>query len=293
MRSKLTLIIVGFRRWRGAFLLLMCGLLSACSTTSLIYNRLGFLARWEAGRYVSFDSAQKAQFDVQFEQFWDWHRREELPRWVAELRHMADTLDQPVSRAALSATAEHYGEAWDRIMAHLVPLACALGSGLSGDQVDELLAEADEDIADLVREQIEPGPDEVAKDSEREIAKALRRWFGSLDDDQRALIADWNRARPPVAEAWVAYRRRWRDALGDALAQRESPDFCPQMKTLLTDGSRLWTPEQEQIFARNQAQWLDLFGQLLPSLSEEQREHAQRRLRELADTFAELAGDAG
>jgi len=293
MRAKLTLIIVGFRHWRGALALLLCGLISACSTTSLVYNRLDLIARWEAGKYVSMTDAQKAQFDAQFLIFWDWHRREELPRWAAELRGMADALDQPLSRDTLNRTAEHYGEAWDRIMAQLVPLACTLGPGLGPDQVDELLAEADEDIADLVREQIEPGPDQVAEASGRELAKALRRWFGSLDDDQRALIADWNRARPPVAEAWVAYRRRWREALGDALAQREHPDFCAQMKTLLTDGSSLWTPEQDRIFAQNQAQWLDLFGQLLPSLSAKQKEHAQRRLRELADTFTELAGDAG
>ncbi|TJY59974.1 hypothetical protein E4T66_12390 [Sinimarinibacterium sp. CAU 1509] len=289
MRAKLTLIIVGFSRWRGASLLLLCGLLSACSTTSLVYNRLDFIARWEAGKYVSMTDAQKAQFDAQFQTFWGWHRREELPRWVAELRGMADALDQPLSREALGRTAEHYGEAWDRIMAHLVPLACALGPGLSADQVDELLAEADEDIAELVREQIEPPPDEVLHDTERELDKALRRWFGSLDDAQRGVIAEWNRARPSVAPAWVAYRRSWREALGETLQQRQTPAFCPEMTTLLTEGSSLWTPDQQAIFAENQVQWLNLFERLLPSLSPKQREHAQRRLRDLADAFAALA----
>ncbi len=292
MRSKLTLIIVGFRRWRGAFLLLLCGLLSACSTASLVYNRLDLIARWEAGKYVSMSDAQKAQFDAQFQAFWDWHRREELPRWAAELRGMADALDQPVSRDALAQTAAHYGEAWDRIMARLVPLACALGPGLSADQVDELLAEADEDIAELVREQIDPAPDELLHDTEREINKALRRWFGPLDEAQRTRIADWNRARPQVAPAWVAYRRSWRQALGETLQRRQTPAFCTEMTTLMTDGSSLWTPQQQAIFTENRGQWLDLFQRLLPSLSEKQREHAQRRLRELADAFASLTIEA-
>lgn len=285
---KVTWLNAGSRapRWLVAGLAVL--ILAGCSTTELVYNRLGFLARWEAGRYVSLTADQKALFKQHFAAAWSWHRREELPRLAASLRELAADLGQPVDPARLQAVSTAYGESWQRTLTALVPLACAVGPQLSDEQVEELLTEVDADIAETA----EDAEDQDAARRAREVEKSLRSWFGKFDDAQRQLLEDWAKARPDVMPMWLAYRRTWRETLAAALAKRDSGTFCAETERLMVDASSLWTPEQRDAFTANRRQWLQLFATLLPTLSDKQQTHARERFLDLAGAFESLAAEA-
>lgn len=271
----------------GALLATFAG----CSAARLAYERLDLLVRWELGRYVSLTAGQRTVFDREFGAFWQWHRQEELPLWVEELRGLAAQLEPgtSVDRGQLEATSEHYGDIMRRLSEHLVPIACALGPQLDAEQVQELLEEVDDDIDELRSELVDIEPADARKALNSEIGKGLRRWIGALSAEQKQLVETWVMARPSVAGDWLDYRRRWRGELESVLARRSDPTFCDRAATLVANGASLWTEAQKQAFARNRERWLDLFDTLIPTLTAEQRRHTQQRLRELADELAAAA----
>lgn len=278
----------GLPRWA---LLVLTVSLAGCSTVRVAYERLDWIARWEAGRYVSFTREQRTVFDRGFAEFWRWHREHELPLWIAELRGLAartDTLDT-IDRARLAQMSERYGRMLRRVTAQLAPLACALGPQLSDAQTEELLAAVDEDVDDFRKEHVERSPDDARQETLKAIEKPLRRWLGGLNDEQRRLIREWNDARPSVAADWLEYRRRWRAELAATLARRDDVSFCPRIERLVARGPELWTPSQQQTFAADRARWLELFAALLPTLDDDQRQHVRHKLLALADDFEAVA----
>lgn len=279
------------RRRAFALAALLAGLtlfMGGCSAARMAYERLDWVARWQVNRYVSLTDAQTASFDAGFAEAWRWHRTEELPLWITELRQLAAAVDTPLTAGQIDALITRYGGSGERTLARLAPLACTLGATLGDGQVEELLDSVDDDIDEFREEQIEPPEDAVRKFNLKKLERSLRRNLGALTPAQQAQLRSWNDARPLAAAAGLAYRERWRAALADRLAQRKTEAFCPALTRLLIDGDALATDAEKQVFAANSAQWQKLFVELAPTLSAEQRQRLRQRLTETADELAEL-----
>ncbi|WP_028081228.1 DUF6279 family lipoprotein [Solimonas soli] len=281
------------RPFRLAASLACAALVVACSAAQFAYNRLDFIARWELGKYVDMDKAQRARFDADFRTFWDWHRRSELPRYAAALRRIAARVDTPPDDAELERWADEYGALWTPALEHLMPVLCPLGASLGAAQVKSLLEQADDDLRDYAEEAVDAPEDALRDKAERSLRKSLGHWLGELRPAQKQMVHDWNATRPWVAGPWLAFRQRWRDALAATLAQRGAADFCARLTPLVTAGDRLWTAEQRRAFAANRERWLQLFAQLAPTLDAAQREHLRQRLLELAEQLEALSRSPG
>jgi len=61
---------------------LLVAILSGCSATQFIYNRVDILIRWYLDDYVSLDRDQQARFTTRLDALLEWHRLEELPVYV-------------------------------------------------------------------------------------------------------------------------------------------------------------------------------------------------------------------
>ncbi len=276
-------------RWLGPLAALL--VLTGCSLAQFAYNRLDVLARWELSDYVDLDPSQRAVFDREFRTLWAWHRQTELPLYVAALRTLAERQD-PTDRAALEAVSAQYRERSQTLLRAAAPIACTVGVLLSDAQVQTLLKAVDEDLAEYAETYVEPPEERQRKDTEREVRTQLDRWFGDLSAAQRTLIRTWSAERQLSAEAWLTYRRSWRQSLAGVMAARKQPEYCERVTTLIADGGTLWTPEQQTAFARNRTQWLDLFEQLGPTLTPAQRAHVKERMLALAEDFERLATEA-
>ena len=84
---------------------LMLCLISGCSATQFIYNRVDIVIRWYLDDYVSLSRNQQAQFDERLDDLLSWHRQEELPSYVTLLDDTLVILDEgvPVESARLMA----------------------------------------------------------------------------------------------------------------------------------------------------------------------------------------------
>lgn len=277
------------RRLRTLCLIAAVALLAACSSTQLLYNQLDVLARWRVNQYVSMNDAQRTQFDRAFASVWDWHRQHELPRYAAALREIAAHADTPPDAAALEKLSDEYGGFWTATLDRLLPIGCTLGARLSDAQVAQLLKRVDRDIDTFADKEVDPPLAKHRKHTQREIEKSLRKWLGDVTPAQQDFLRTWIAASPPADEAWLAFRRHWREQLAQTLQARTTPAFCTQLDHLVRDGDALWTPSQQQVFADNRRHWIELFATLGPMLSDSQRQTLRKKVSALADDLDALA----
>ena len=88
--------------------------LSACSSTTFLYNRLDTLIGWYVDDYVTLDKTQRDSFDVRLDALLAWHREEELPRYIDFLGRFDAQLNQSLSAEQLDGFFSEIAAAADR-----------------------------------------------------------------------------------------------------------------------------------------------------------------------------------
>ena len=131
--------------------LILC-LVSGCSATQFIYNRVDIVIRWYLDDYVSLSRNQQAQFDERLDDLLSWHRQEELPSYVTLLDETLVILDEGVPVESARLMADRIEAAANRIQGPFLDLLLSTGQTLDRSQrlgfVETLLAKQDELEAD-------------------------------------------------------------------------------------------------------------------------------------------------
>src|SRR6185295_3952703 len=68
-----------------------------------VYNRLDWISHYYLSNQVTLDDAQSRALQAELDDFLDWHRHSELPRYAGFLDRMASDATRPVSIAQLEA----------------------------------------------------------------------------------------------------------------------------------------------------------------------------------------------
>lgn len=267
--------------------LLAALLLGGCSRVGLVYNNLGVIVGFEAGRMLDLDRSQKQLFDTGFQSLWDWHRHTQLPLYAQDLHGLAAALEQPLTPEQVLdylRRAEAHGEVLTRQA--IGPVATLLAS-LREEQVRHL--------DQRLRERMQRAAgEERASDAEwveqayRNARKSLEKWTGSASPEQRAQL-----------RAWAEHRLQWRPAaqedspdaflavVNQLLAQRREADFPQRLETFLF-GQQQDAEDRRQADAQR-AEGAAFLAQMSQGLSPAQRAHLQRRLRGYARELEKLA----
>ena len=131
---------------------LMLCLISGCSATQFIYNRVDIVIRWYLDDYVSLSRNQQAQFDERLDDLLSWHRQEELPSYVTLLDETLVILDEGVPVESARLMADRIEAAANRIQGPFLNLLLSTGQTLDLSQrqgfVETLLVKQDELEAD-------------------------------------------------------------------------------------------------------------------------------------------------
>lgn len=153
--------------------------LAGCSSLSLAYNQLPFLGGLWIDSYLDLDSTQHARMKDKLRAWQAWHRREELPQWVALLRQAGATLDDgvmtPEEMQALERAARASAE---RCLQHAAPLAAPVLADLRPEQWQHMQKKVDERNAEW-REKNAGRDGQVERG--QQYAKSLERWLGDID----------------------------------------------------------------------------------------------------------------
>lgn len=243
--------------------------LAGCSGLGLAYSQLPRLAGWWADAYLDLDGAQERSLDASLRAWQDWHRREELPQWLALLRQADAALVQGVGRDDLLALEQAARASAERCLQHAAPLVAPLLAGLRPAQWRHLQGRLDEKLADW--RDAQSGAKGFEERAER-YADSLARWLGPLDRatrrEARAEAQGWPVDLPTLAAARATRQARTVEALrawsrqdlaeGTALLMRNTlalPAELPLREATLASVVRLLNDLDASEQARVRSHW--------------------------------------
>jgi hypothetical protein len=293
----------GLRLW--APLVASCLVATSCSMAKFGYDMLPTWAHWQIERYLSLDEDQRAIVSRRIDELHRWHRRVQLPKYVAFLSEVEDqvrTADPARTASAGSVDAaliarwrDRIGEAWIPVAEHLAPGLAELALTLRPEQIERLrrrLADGDDEyrekfLAETPKARAEARADRVVKRAET--------FLGRLDSAQVRELRTLAAAMPGHEDDWLAERHRRQKALVALLQKIATEQPGQREATRLTRDylTSMWTANDERRRARLNAAIGDsdaLSAQTLGKATPAQRAHLVKLVRGYADDFRALTG---
>ena len=263
-------------------------ILSGCSATQFIYNRVDILIRWYLDDYVALDRDQQARFTTRLDALLEWHRLEELPLYVALLDDALVILDNGVSLDATRAMAARIESAAIRLQDRFLELLLSTGEDLTPAQragfIETLWAKQEEFEADRLAR------DDAAyrDDLEARFDKQLRRYLGPLTDEQKSRLRQGVAAMTRLDHYWLQDRRVWISALSEILLSDE-PNWVEPVRALIASRDEALLPEYRDGIDHNGEVILQLSRDVLLLRSDKQDKKLRARLTALRDDLAALS----
>lgn len=218
-------------------ILLCVILLSGCSA-KFAYNNASWLIYWYLDDYVELNNQQEEQFDQVFSNWFDWHRRIELPKYQAHFGELlSDIKTKKIDEARIFYHREKSRDHWERVRTHIAPDIVAIGKTLNEKQVTYLLAKLEEENIEAEEENIEDRGLTPAQQNKKWIKrnqKGAKKWIGKLNNEQKSHIAQFRDRFEKTGDYWLIYKRAYQQALGDLFAAPDrSNEFEDKLLALI------------------------------------------------------------
>lgn len=265
-------------------------LLGAC-TSGFVYNRLDSVGYWYLRSQVTLDEHQLQSLRQALREFLEWHRANELPKYVAFLEKLAaDGQQGQYSRERIE-TAAREAEALLRELARRAgPEAAAWMASLTPAQLDQWFENQGDDDAKIRRDYCEAEPAKIARRREREFVKNVESWTGRLDGAQIDIVRTGLARLAPDACAWVEDRVASRQRLRELIGQHSrDANFASRVTGFLARPESHWSPQYRKAFVESREIVIDTLAMLEATLTDEQRTRRETRFTELAAKLRKLA----
>ncbi|GDY26878.1 hypothetical protein AHAT_27680 [Agarivorans sp. Toyoura001] len=272
-----------FFRWSSV--LLLSFLLAGCGMR-FVYNNLSWLAYCYIDDYVDMNSEQRAVFKPMLSQWLDWHRGEQLPIYLAQLKlfraQVNNGISQPQLLEQVDAWREHY-----RVLASYVYLDVAqLAQTASQQQLNDFMSKLAEQRDDADRQQSH-------YDYRVEhLSKSVDRWLGSVSSQQEQVIQHVAKQLIDTRPDWHTVQSKWQQYLAFSLGQqRTSDNFEQQFYVLMVNSEQLWPPGLTERLKQNQVLWAGSMSEVLALANKKQKRHILAKIDAYIDDVQSLLED--
>jgi hypothetical protein len=286
----------GWRRWR----IIAVGLavfLAGCSMLRLAYNQADTLLYWKLDAYVEFTPQQAPQVRAAIADWFEWHRRSELPDYAALMGRAADEALHDTTSARTCAWLAEMDLRFERAAQQALPAAAAIGALLDAAQLDRLEARQAEQAAEWREEFLHPEAPARRAAALTRLRERAEQLYGPLELRQLERLERGVADSPFDAARWLDERMRRQQALAAALRQIRheappGPDGMERLQSLWRDAMQ--TPDADY---RRHAQELltyncTLAAEFHNAATAEQRRAAQRQLKAWQADLLRLAAPA-
>ncbi len=261
---------------------------TACSLVGVAYDNLEWYVLRETDGLVELTAPQKEILRVDFRGAQARHRAEQLPMVIAYLDGLAVVAGRGLTPPEAECAVDWARWLYRETAAMAVPASARLLASLSPTQqvrLSEALAERSEEYREAY---LGPNAERRSQVRAERATEFIEYLTGDLEPSQRLSIEAWSVAAPDTAGPWLDYRTTEQSSLLLALADGASePELEVQLRRWWVDRAGM-PPSllgQIQLLERSV---VDLSLSLDRSLNSGQRQHAQRRLQNLADDLREL-----
>ena len=277
------------KRVRLPLLLALLVLISGCSLR-VTYSFLDWWLLWQVEDYVTLDSGQQQQLETALQQFHQWHRQHELPRYAALTEQTAQILAAPrISAAQLQQIEDQAAVLWQASVDSLLPAGGRVLASLSDEQVSELAESLTLARSEFAEEYVTPPAAERLQSRLARVVETLESLVGDLNDQQQQQVSEAVRRLKESASLALTHRQQEHARFLELLAARQQPGFTAALSAFVRD-YELRRPEPlQQVYDHNSIIVQQLVVELHASLIPAQRHHLDRYLREHQEIFLQLS----
>ena len=287
--------------WRAGLRLLVMALgvalLTGCSAVRLAYNQGPNLAYWWFDDYVDFNAAQSPRAEAVIDDWFRWHRREELPRYAELLGKASEQLGGPVSAEQTCGWFDVANTRAEVALERALPGLAEVAMQMRPAQLVHLERKYAEIYKKIIEDYLQPDPQARAQARLKQALKPIEFVFGEMSDEQRTRIAALALQTPFEPERWIAERRRRQQDTLQTLRQISAPLASAEQATTalraLAQRSRLSPDDDYRAYQQRLVQFNCRFAAEVHQLTtQEQRRAAAGQFTDWADDARALAAKA-
>ncbi|GAA5317295.1 MAG: hypothetical protein AseanaTS_25000 [Candidatus Pelagadaptatus aseana] len=255
--------------------------LTACSTR-FAYNNLDWLIHWYVDDYIALNQWQKQTFNLNMEQWLEWHRQQELDQYRNHLLELdSDFKSQPMTEERWHHHFDRGQHHWLRLRDKVLPELASLAKALEDDQVNSLFEAMERDNLNLQDKYGETDPQDAITKRTKQISKNLRQWLGRLTDEQRSLINDFAPQFIANNNLWLEHRRELQKQARALLASRTTdPDFETKLIHLLQHPKTIANPVYVENGQANRNTYARLLATLWPTITAKQKARLEGEIQD-------------
>lgn len=262
-------------------------LLQGCTLLGIAYNNMHHLIVWRADGYLDLSREQKKELRKRLVDYLAWHRREELPLYIALLQDMQKQISKGIT-----------AEGWHRIVGDFEAGHARLLEQMGRDVAELMTSLAPDQIAHLGRKMTDENlalEDKLASSAQSRNEERLRRlqdWlknlYGPFTPRQVSAVERIYTHTAGLQDPLLYRLERRRQSQQDLLELLQRRSTATETEAWLVEWRAGWQSRRasHEWRARLEARVLAIDALLTP----QQRLHAVEKLQSYVDIMAELAG---
>ncbi len=265
--------------------------LTACGGfAGMAYNNAPRFVAGELDDAFDLDRRQIERLDSRLEQFFAWHRDEELARYRRVLDRAALAAADGIDADEFLALRDEVGAAFERALEKVIDDLGDLAIDLTPAQIaryDEYHREGSEEYL----ERLEKSPQQRETERVDRAYKRLEKWFGDFDLDFEERARARLREVPDIMQPWYEFREQRHQALLAALRDIANDGFDRErLRRILLDPD---TAHARAFEPARRAYWqgyATALEDISSWMSERQRQRVVTRLQRYARVVERLRG---
>ena len=277
-------------RLKGLIVLIIILSFSGCSRTRLAYNHLDLFLFWKLDDYISLENDQKDRVKQQLQFFLQWHRKEQLPRYI-------QFVEQIQKNTQTKMTADHFQQDFTTvegflsdIMIQIEPDITQLLFQLNQKKQKELFKNILKKQKRLEKKYLALNQREYRQKRLKRTKKILKRFLDRLTDEQKKTLTDWTDKLVPSRKLWLENRQNWQAQLQKLLREKTSNTIKQkELKWLLIHPEQFSSSEYQKTLRQNQLAHFSMLATIQRQLTEKQKKHLKKELAKIKADLVSLS----
>lgn len=263
-------------------------LLTGC-TTKFLYSNLDWFIVDYIDDYVTLNSGQEEILTERVLVLAQWHKNNELPRYLKQLTEIRNKDPKSVDPAYVSDQIAQVRQHTKRLVAQITPELYALTQQMNDTQIKELLNNLEKNDAKFADKYQGLEEEDIRTIYQQRIEENLERWLGSLTEEQKRLAQRWSNEMEVTVFDWQQHRRQMQDYMRQLLNRRADIGYYqPEFQRLLNDSESFYSEQLKRKIEHNRVIAAQYIALSLNSVTVKQHQHLTEEIDEWRDIASDL-----
>jgi len=274
--------------YKSLFFILALFICISCSTTKVAYNFANvWVVNWFES-YFNFRKSQRVELEKKLDQFFDWHRKSELPKIVLFLEDFKVRHKDGFDKDDINWVKSELNLFWQRILINAEKDIASFLLTVDDSQIFDMNKNFQEKEDDTLTKQSKMSLVELNQDILGRTYKALENWLGDLEPSQKEKIEIWTQTDP----YWVIVKLKNREKFqSDLIELLRSKDTLKQnIHSWISNPESHWTDEYKAIINTKIKEWEIITIRIDSIILPRQRKHVAEKVEDIILDLKELSG---